>query len=340
MVAVTDDEEAAADGEGTTEPTMTLQRWRRFIDTPPSSFTLFPEQKWEGLDDDAREAYDDSRISYHSEMVIVATSLVKEVARQGRLLTLLNRRETGARRMMILSGLQTTGKTTALKQLGRTHELRLRDKMPGRAGDRIPVVYVSAPPKGSPRKLAAEFARFLGLPPLKRSYNTTDITDAVCEVLIRAKVELVLVDEIHNLNLATTAGEDMSDHLKYFTEHLPATFVYAGIDVPRRLSGIRGAQILGRSVVIDTAPFPLGGEWASMIATLEDALRLHHHKAGTLQRNAKYLHQRTRGMIGSLSHLVRASAQVAILEGHEAITRKLMDTIPVDYVAESDGNAA
>jgi hypothetical protein len=26
----------------------------------------------------------------------------------------------------------------------------------------------------------------------------------------------VLVDEIHNLNLATSAGEDMSDHLKYF----------------------------------------------------------------------------------------------------------------------------
>jgi hypothetical protein len=242
--------------------------------------------------------------------------------------------------MMILSGLQTTGKTTALKQLGRTHELRLRDKLPGRTGDRIPVVYVSAPPKGSPRKLAAEFARFLGLPPVKRAYNTTDITDAVCEVLIRARVELVLVDEIHNLNLATAAGEDMSDHLKYFTEHLPATFVYAGIDVPRRLSGLRGAQILGRSVVIGTSPFPYGDEWNAMIATLEDALRLHRHEHGSLQRNAKYLHQRTGGMIGSLSHLIRASAQIAVLEGEEAITRKLMDTIPVDYIAESAGDAA
>ncbi len=77
-----------------------------------------------------------------------------------------------------------------------------------------------------------------------------------------------------------------------------------------------------------------------MIATLEDALRLHSHEPGTLQRNAKYLHQRTGGMIGSLSHLLRASAQIAILEGQEAVTRKLMDTIPVDYVAESDGDAA
>jgi hypothetical protein len=29
------------------------------------------------------------------------------------------------------------------------------------------------------------------------------------------------------VNLATTAGEDLSDHLKYFTEHLPATFVFS-----------------------------------------------------------------------------------------------------------------
>ena len=79
-----------------------------------------------------------------------------------------------------------------------------------------------------------EFARFSGLPPIRRSYNATDISDAVCQILIDARVDLVLVDEIHNLNLATSAGEDMSDHLKYFTEHLPATFVYAGINVEFR----------------------------------------------------------------------------------------------------------
>jgi hypothetical protein len=79
-------------------------------------------------------------------------------------LTLLNRGEISARRGLIVSGQQTTGKTTALKQLGRTHELMVRQLYPGRLADRIPVVYVTTPPKGSPRKLAMEFARFLGLP--------------------------------------------------------------------------------------------------------------------------------------------------------------------------------
>ncbi len=128
----------------------------------------------------------------------------------------------------------------------------------------------------------------------------------------------------------------MSDHLKYFTEHLPATFVYAGIDVQRRLfTGVRGKQIAGRCVLINTGPFPCDTEWKGLVASLENALRLHRHEHGTLSRHARYLHRRTGGMIGSLSHLVRAAAQLAILEGDEAITRKLMDTIPVDHAAES-----
>jgi hypothetical protein len=45
-------------------------------------------------------------------------------------------------------------------------------------------------------------------------------------------------------------------------------------------------------------------------------------------------------MIGSLSHLVHAAAQLAILEGAEAITRKLMDTIPGDHAAESGQHGA
>ncbi|MER6832034.1 ATP-binding protein [Streptosporangium sp. NPDC000563] len=318
------------------EPTMTLTGWRRFVEAPVASIDLLPEQQWADLTDDLKDAYDEARMSYHSELVVVSTATVEQVNRQGRLLTRLNRREISARRGLIVSGPQTTGKSTALKQLGRTHELMIRQRYPGRAIDRIPVVYVTSPPKGSPRKLALEFARFLGLPPVKRAYNTTDIADIVCQILIDAKVDLVLVDEVHNLNQATSAGEDMSDHLKYFTEHLPATFVYAGIDVERTLlTGVRGKQIAGRCVLINTGPFPYNDDWKSMIATLEQALRLHRHKPGTLLRNARYLHQRTAGMIGSLSHLIRGAAHLAILDGEEAITRKLMNDVLIDHVAQS-----
>jgi hypothetical protein len=322
------------------EPTTTLTGWRQFVDTAPATFELLPDAARAGLTAGSRTAYDEARISYHSELVVVATSTLREVTRQGRLLTLLNRREISARRGLIVSGLPATGKSTALKQLGRTHELMVRERYPGTG--RIPVVYVTTPPRGSPRKLAMEFARFLGLPPVRRGQNTTDIADAVCQVLIDARADLVLVDEIHNLNLATSAGEDMSDHLKYFTEHLPATFAYAGVDVERSglFTGVRGRQIAGRCVLIGTGPFPCQAEWASLLATLDAALRLHRHRPGTLPQLSKYLHQRTGGMIGSLSHLVRAAALTAVMDGTEEITRTLLDGIPVDHAAQSAAHGA
>ena len=90
--------------------------------------------------------------------------------------------------------------------------------------------------------------------------------------------ELVCVDELHNLNLATRAGAEVSDQLKYFAERLPATFVYAGIDVEAQglFAGVRGRQIAGRFTVIPAAPFAYGTgaqreQWRALIATLESA---------------------------------------------------------------------
>ncbi|WP_207767600.1 hypothetical protein [Arthrobacter glacialis] len=54
----------------------------------------------------------------------------------------------------------------------------------------------------------------------------------------------------------------MSDHLKYFTEHMQAAFVYAGINVENSglFTGMRGRQISSRSVLMTTGPFPLTEE--------------------------------------------------------------------------------
>lgn len=144
------------------------------------------------------------------------------------------------------------------------------------------------------------------------------------------------MDEIHNLNLATTAGEDMSDHLKYFTEHLPATFIYSGINVAScgLFTGTRGKQIAGRCVLVRTGPFTDQSEWRGLIAAIEDALRLHHHRPGSLPALATYLHQRTGGVISSLSHLIRAAAISVILNGTEKITQRTLDDIQLDHAAE------
>jgi hypothetical protein len=186
--------------------------------------------------------------------------------------------------------------------------------------------------------LAVEFARFYGLDFTRRA-NLPDIVNVVCSVAARTHLELVLVDEIHNLNLATRSGAEVSDQLKYFAERLTATFAYAGIEVEAQglFAGVRGRQIAGRFTLITTSAFAYGTAeqrtaWQSLIATLESMLRLHQHRPDTLVGLADYLYHRTDGMIGSLSQLIRGAAILAVGEG-EQLTRDLLDLVPVDVAA-------
>lgn len=80
------------------EPPTTLAGWRHFVDRDAATFQLASARNWEVMDDRVRNSYNERRIDYHSELQVVRTPTVNEVAYQGRLLTLLNRREHGARR--------------------------------------------------------------------------------------------------------------------------------------------------------------------------------------------------------------------------------------------------
>ena len=235
----------------------------------------------------------------------------------------------------MVSGPARTGKTTALTQLGKTIEVIHRRRCPRSASD-IPVIYITVPPAATPKMIAMEFARFLGLP-LSRRGNITDIAGAVCGVSLDARVTLVAVDELHNLNTATRAGAEASGTLKYFSEPIPATSVYAGISLERTglLSGTRGEQIAGRSGIVRTGPFGPGPQWTALIAALEDSLRLHRHQPGTLPGLDRYPHQRSHGMIGSLPWLIRSAAISAVLDGTEKITRKSLDNLEADTTSRS-----
>ena len=128
---------------------------------------------------------------------------------------------------------------------------------------------------------------------------------------------------------------------------LPATFVYAGIDVEAQglFAGVRGRQIAGRFTVIPAAAFAYGtgaqrGQWRALIAALESLLRLHRHRTGNLVRLDEYLYRRSGGMIGSLSQLVRGAAILAIEDGSEQVSKQLLDSVAVDYAAQRADTAS
>ena len=105
-------------------------------------------------------------------------------------------------------------------------------------------------------------------------------------------------------------------------------------------AGRRGGQIASRYTLIPTQPFAYRAPaeqrcWQALVATLEQSLRLHAHRADTLLGLDAYLHQRTGGMIGSLSQLIREAAIDAITDGTEKITRKGLDNVDLDEIAEN-----
>jgi Bacterial TniB protein len=326
------------------EPLTTKEGWRNWVETEPHPPNSIAETAWQQLDPTTRDLHTDARLAYHSDLVIVNTPTIREVITTGRRLVLLNRSQISARRGLIVTGAPATGKTTAITQLGRAHELLIRRRYPN-DNARLPVLYVTVPPAATPRMVAVEFARFLGLPLTTRS-NHADVTNAVCGVLADVHCDLVLIDEIHNLNLATRSGAEASDQLKYFSERIRATFMYAGIDVEHvgLFSGTRGRQIAGRFATIPSSAFAYGSTahretWQAVVATLEQALRLHRHTPGSLLALERYLYQRTAGMIGSLSHLIRAAAIDAINDGTEKITKNNLDGIRLDHAAQTTSAA-
>ena len=314
----------------------TLRGWRDFVADRPAVPELLPEDAWQTLGEQDRFRYDETRLAHHAKLLVVATATIQQVITEGRRLQYLNRHAEVGRCGLILSGPARTGKTTCLTQLGKTIEAIHTRRHP-HAADHIPVVYITAPPAATPRMIAVEFARFLGLPLTQRA-NITDVLESVCGVCLDAATTLICVDEIHNVNLGTRHGAEASDTLKYFAERLPATFVYAGINIERAglLNGTRGEQIAGRFSMIRTGAFGRGQQWQALIAALESSLRLHHHRPGSLIDLAGYLHNRSNGMIGSLLRLIRAAGVQAVLDGSETITKATLESIPVDIASAGE----
>ncbi|MGY1948695.1 MULTISPECIES: TniB family NTP-binding protein [Nocardia] len=320
-------------------PLATKQGWSSFVDeSQPEPPFLLPADVFAKLDGLERDLYNEARQDYHSSLLLVATPDIRRIIHTGQKLVVNNRRKQLGRRGLLISGASGTGKSTAITQLGKRFQLEFERRNPG-IPDRIPVVYILVPPDAGPKALATEMASFLGIP-VGRHDSPQALAHSVASVMRRAGTGLVLVDEIHRLDLLTRKGKDASDQLKYFFDTVSATFVYAGLDLEETnlFAGVRGRQIAGRFIPISTRPFghsttEAKSDWKKLVVSMEQSLRLHAHKPGFLLSQAAYLHARTGGMIGSLDQLVYEAANDAIADGTENITKAHLDAVILDIAA-------
>lgn len=304
----------------------TKEGWREHVDTVyerPAPVTVDELREMSFGD---RALYNQGRAQFSQAGAFVRTPHFQDFQAAVRDRVMLNAYRRVGKLRLILSGEPGQGKSTSLVEVGKAHERRRREtKHPSAGRGKIPVVYVAVPAQCSAKALMHEFARFLGLPVLNRmTYG--DLLDMVANALRRCSTELVLIDDVHHLDLKYRQNIEASDMLKQLSERCGGTFVYAGIAVETTglLDGERGGQIGKRFEIHVAVPFPLNNieekaRWGDLLLALENSLCLAEQPAGSILPAAATLHALTGGEIGLLKDLLQFAALRAMEDGTEKL---------------------
>lgn len=310
----------------------TREGWREFVELKIEKPAEIPFAVLGRLTPEDRQIYNWARARYSQAGAFVKTPQFVEFQRAARDRVYLNAHRQVGKLGLILSGEPGQGKTTTLLQIGKEHELRRRQTaQPTAAEGWTPVVYVAVPAQCSAKALLLEFARFLGLPTLSRATYGT-LLDTVANALRRCRTELVLIDDVHHLDLRFRQNIEASDMLKQLSERCGGTFVYAGIAVEETglLDGTREGQIRKRFELHPASPFRITtkrgqADWGDLLLAIEDSLGLLQQPAGQILASAKTLHALTAGEIGPLKDLLQLAALHSMQDGSETLKAALFE---------------
>ncbi|KQR39361.1 ATP-binding protein [Microbacterium sp. Leaf159] len=305
----------------------TKEGWREYVDANYVRPAQIDRDELRRLSQEEREHYNDERARYSQAGAFVRTPQFTEVQRAVLERVMLNKHKQVGQLGVIVSGQPAQGKTTTLLEIGKEHERRRRKTgHPAAKEHRIPVAYVAVPAQCSAKALLQEFARFYGLP-VKPRMTYGGILEMVANAMRHAGTELVLVDDVHHLDLqASRKNVEASDMLKQLSERCGGTFVFAGIEVEATglLSGTREGQMRKRFLLQTAGPYGIDTraqqtEWGNLLLSIEDSLCLIDQTPGAILGAARDLHSLTGGEIGLLKNMLQLTALRSTLDGTEKI---------------------
>lgn len=297
----------------TTAPTQMTNRdgLSVFLTAPRNTITRLTREAYDQLTPAERDIHDDARRAFLSTGFTISTDAVEEAKMQLRNCIRANYYDPLANQALMLSGEAHVGKTTIARSLMKYTYTQLLARNPDLDLRRsAPVVYVEVPAGSTAKSFLRTFIHHFGLT-ATRTETTEELKQRVVQQLLRLGTVLVVVDEFHNLEAANRGNGETIDQLKLLQNAVPATFVYAGINLERArlLSGPGGQQLSARSTLIPLNRFNPGNpdevrKWTYLVAAFEKQLPLLDHELGAITNISKDLMVACAGSIGTLRRML------------------------------------
>jgi hypothetical protein len=254
----------------------------------------------------------------------------------------------------VLDALPGLGKTTAAVSFGRAFHREQIDLhgpvVPAGDGQwqRIPVVYTGLTANTTLRSLSAMLCRFYGLPGSDRG-NAVRLSHRAAECVANCKSRLIIVDDVHFLDVTRRDGREVANHFKWLANTFPVTFFFVGVGLRARglldegLSGADAAysQTARRWNVLNLEPFEVASPegrrtWRNLLLGIEQQIVLAEHRRGRLADDlSDYLFTRSTGHFASLMSLIARGCYRAVKTGIERLDVDLLDQVRIDEAAEN-----
>ena len=327
--------------------------WFAMADAPPRTRPpALSAEQMAALPTIERRRYDHARAVWHANLGPIRTPQVDAVFEALEEICGSNRQDGDkVRPAAVLDALPGLGKTTAALAFGRWfHREQIELHGPQvQAGDgcweRVPVVYLGLTSHTTMRSLNAMLCRFYGLP---ERGNADLLAHRAAECVTNCKTRLIVVDDVHFLDVSRRDGREVANHFKWLANVFPVTFLFAGVGLRARglldegLAGTDAAfsQTARRWNVLTLDPFEIrttAGQrtWRQLLLGIERDLVLAGSRHGMIAGDLpEYLFARSSGHFASLMSLIGRGCYRAARTGAESLTAGLLDAVRIDQAAE------
>jgi hypothetical protein len=326
--------------------------WDTFVNAAPRpDFETLTRAQMDRLSEDERVDYNEARMVWNANLPIVRTA---QMARAEMIIeqVMASARRDGdrLRGSVVIDAAAGLGKTTIATQYARGfHRAMYRRHGPvtGDGHQFLPVAFVSLGSSITLKGVNQRLLQFYGHPAAMKA--TTDrLGSLLVDCVTSCRTRMIIIDDLHFVDFKDRHGAAVSNHLKWLSNEVPVTFVYAGVGLERRRffseGGLGGedlvyAQTARRATRCPVEPFAIRSDagladWLRLLRALGGHLKLADADDTMLVEQARELFRRTQGHIASLTNLLDRACWLAIRDGSERITKDVLAKVRVDNAGE------